>query len=54
VAASLLYVLAVHSGPFALAAAVTALYPAVTVVLARLVLGERMRGCSAPGWHWAR
>jgi drug/metabolite transporter (DMT)-like permease len=49
VAASLLYVLAVHSGPFALAAAVTALYPAVTVVLARLVLGERMRAVQRAG-----
>jgi drug/metabolite transporter (DMT)-like permease len=43
VAASLLYVLAVRSGPFVLAAVITALYPTVTVLLARLVLGERMR-----------
>jgi drug/metabolite transporter (DMT)-like permease len=42
-AASLLYVLAVRSGPFGLAVLITALYPAVTVLLARLVLGERMR-----------
>jgi drug/metabolite transporter (DMT)-like permease len=49
VAASLLYVLAVHSGPFALAAVTTALYPAVTVLLARLVLGERMRAAQRAG-----
>jgi uncharacterized membrane protein len=41
--ASLLYVLAVHSGAFALAVVITALYPGVTVLLTRLVLGERMR-----------
>ena len=49
VAASLLYVLAVRSGPFALAAVITALYPAVTVLLARLVLGERMRAIQRAG-----
>jgi drug/metabolite transporter (DMT)-like permease len=49
VAASLLYVLAVHSGPFALAVVITALYPAVTVLLARLVLGERMRAVQRAG-----
>jgi drug/metabolite transporter (DMT)-like permease len=49
VAASLLYVLAVRSGPFALAVVVTALYPAVTVLLARLVLGERMRTVQRAG-----
>ena len=49
VGASLLYVLAVHSGPFALAAVITALYPAVTVLLARLVLGEQMRGTQRAG-----
>jgi drug/metabolite transporter (DMT)-like permease len=36
-------VLAVHSGAFALAVVITALYPGVTVLLTRLVLGERMR-----------
>jgi len=49
VAASLLYVLAVRSGPFALAVVITALYPAVTVLLARLVLGERMRAVQQAG-----
>ena len=49
VAASLLYVLAVRSGPFTLAVVVTALYPAVTVLLARLVLGERMRAVQRAG-----
>ena len=48
-AASLLYVLAVRSGPFTLAVVVTALYPAVTVLLARLVLGERMRAVQRAG-----
>ena len=49
VAASLLYVLAVRSGPFALAVVTTALYPAVTVLLARLVLGEKMRAVQRAG-----
>ena len=49
VAASLLYVLAVRSGPFVLAAVITALYPAVTVLLATLVLGERMRAAQRAG-----
>ncbi len=49
VAASLLYVLAVRSGPFALAVVITALYPAVTVLFARLVLGERMRAMQRAG-----
>src|ERR1022692_2512700 len=49
VAASLLYVLAVRSGPFARAAVMTALYPAVTVLHARLVLGERMRAVQRAG-----
>jgi drug/metabolite transporter (DMT)-like permease len=49
VAASLLYVLAVRSGPFALAVVTTALYPAVTVLLARLVPGEQMRAVQRAG-----
>jgi drug/metabolite transporter (DMT)-like permease len=49
VAASLLHVLAVRLGPFALAVVITALYPAVTVLLARLVLGERMRAVQQAG-----
>ena len=49
VAASLMYVLAVRSGPFALAVVTTALYPAVTVLLARLVLGEQMRAVQRAG-----
>ena len=36
-------------GPFALAAVITALYPAVTVLLARLVLGERMGAVQRAG-----
>jgi drug/metabolite transporter (DMT)-like permease len=37
------------SGRFALAVVVTALYPTVTVLLARLVLGERMRAVQRAG-----
>jgi drug/metabolite transporter (DMT)-like permease len=47
--ANLLYLLAVRSGPFALAVIITSLYPAVTVLLARLVLGERMRAAQRAG-----
>jgi drug/metabolite transporter (DMT)-like permease len=42
-AANLSYVLATHSGMFGLAVVITALYPGATVLLARLVLQERMR-----------
>jgi drug/metabolite transporter (DMT)-like permease len=47
--ANLLYLLAIRSGPFALAVIITSLYPAVTVLLARLVLGERMRAAQRAG-----
>jgi uncharacterized membrane protein len=47
--ASLMYVLAVRSGPFALAVVTTALYPAVTVLLAGLVPGKRMRAVQRAG-----
>jgi uncharacterized membrane protein len=49
VAASLMYVLAVRSGPFALAVVTTALFSAVTVLLARLVLAEQMRAVQRAG-----
>jgi drug/metabolite transporter (DMT)-like permease len=44
--ANVCYVLATRAGLFALAVVLTSLYPGVTVLLARVVLGERMR--------WAR
>jgi drug/metabolite transporter (DMT)-like permease len=44
--ANVCYVLATRAGLFALAVVLTSLYPGVTVLLARVVLGERM--------HWAR
>jgi drug/metabolite transporter (DMT)-like permease len=40
--ANICYVLATRAGLFALAVVLTSLYPGVTVLLARLVLGERM------------
>jgi len=41
--ANVCYVLATRSGLFGIAVVVTALYPGMTVLLARFVLGERMR-----------
>jgi len=40
---SALYALATHTGRVALAAVASSLYPAVTALLARLLLGERLR-----------
>ena len=40
--ANVCYVLATRAGLFALAVVLTSLYPGVTVLLARVVLGERM------------
>jgi len=40
--ANVCYVFATRAGLFALAVVLTSLYPGVTVLLARLVLGERM------------
>jgi drug/metabolite transporter (DMT)-like permease len=42
VAANLLYLFAVRRGLLSLVAVLTSMYPASTVVLARVVLGERM------------
>jgi drug/metabolite transporter (DMT)-like permease len=42
-AANVCYVLATRAGQFGLAVVITSLYPGMTVLLARLVLGERMR-----------
>jgi drug/metabolite transporter (DMT)-like permease len=41
--ANVCYLLATRDGLFGIAVVVTALYPGVTVLLARVVLGERMR-----------
>ena len=41
--ANVCYVLATRAGLFGLAVVLTSLYPGVTVLLARIVLGERMR-----------
>ena len=42
-AANVCYVLAIRAGLFGLAVVITSLYPGMTVLLARWVLGERMR-----------
>jgi len=47
--ANVSYVLATRAGLFGLAVVLTSLYPGVTVLLARLVLGERMRGAQRAG-----
>jgi len=48
-AANVCYVLATRAGLFGLAVVITALYPGMTVLLARLVLGERMRWLQRAG-----
>ena len=40
--ATILYFLATHRGLLAVTAVITSLYPAVTIVLARVILGERL------------
>jgi len=47
--ANLCYVLATRAGLFGLAVVITSLYPGVTVLLARLTLGERMRWVQRAG-----
>ena len=47
--ANVCYVLATRAGLFGLAVILTALYPGVTVLLARLTLGERMRSVQRAG-----
>jgi drug/metabolite transporter (DMT)-like permease len=48
-AANVCYVLATRTGLFGLAVVITALYPGMTVLLARWVLGERMRWLQRAG-----
>jgi drug/metabolite transporter (DMT)-like permease len=48
-AANVCYVLATRAGLFGLAVVITSLYPGMTVLLARLVLGERMRWVQRTG-----
>jgi len=46
---SILFFLATHHGFLAVTAVLTSLYPAVTIVLARTVLGERLTGLRLAG-----
>ena len=48
-AANVCYVLATRAGLFGLAVVITSLYPGMTVLLARVVLGERMRWLQRTG-----
>jgi drug/metabolite transporter (DMT)-like permease len=47
--ANVFYIVATHSGLFGLAVVLTSLYPGVTVLLARLTLGERLRAAQQIG-----
>jgi drug/metabolite transporter (DMT)-like permease len=47
--ANVCYVLATRAGLFGIAVVLTSLYPGVTVLLARLVLGERIRALQLAG-----
>jgi drug/metabolite transporter (DMT)-like permease len=49
VVANICYVAATRSGMFGLAVVLASLYPGVTVLLARLVLGERLRAVQRAG-----
>jgi drug/metabolite transporter (DMT)-like permease len=46
---TILFFLATHRGLLAVAAVITSLYPAVTIVLARVVLGERLTAIRLAG-----
>jgi len=48
-AANVCYVLATRVGLFGLAVVITSLYPGMTVLLARVLLGERMRWLQRAG-----
>ena len=47
--ANALYLLATRYGPLSVAVILSSLYPASTVILARMVLGERLNGWQAAG-----
>ena len=47
--ANALYLLATRYGPLSVAVTLSSLYPASTVILARMVLGERLNGWQAAG-----
>jgi drug/metabolite transporter (DMT)-like permease len=47
--ANVCYVLASRAGLFGMAVVITSLYPGITVLLARVVLGERMRAVQRIG-----
>jgi drug/metabolite transporter (DMT)-like permease len=49
ISANVLYLLATRHGMLTIAATLTSLYPASTIVLARLVLGERLRWIQIAG-----
>ena len=53
VVANICYVAATRTGMFGLAVVLASLYPGVTVLLARMVLGERLRWVQRAGL-WAR
>ena len=48
-AGTILFFLATHQGFLAVTAVLTSLYPAVTIVLARIMLGERLTGLRLAG-----
>jgi uncharacterized membrane protein len=47
--ANVCYVLAARAGLFGMAVVITSLYPGITVLLARVVLGERMKAVQRIG-----
>jgi len=53
VSANVLYLLAARLGTLTVAATLTSLYPASTIVLARVVLGERLRAAQIAGLVFA-